>query len=509
VYQREAALRNPGLEAAWHRWKAALEKVPQARSLPDPRFTYSYYIQHVETRVGPQRHALAVAQMFPWFGKLMLRGGVAWEGAEAERRRFEAAQLKLDHTVAEAYYERYYLGKAIQIVEENLELVKYLEGVARARYRAAAARHPDVIRAQVELGKLEDRLRTLKELDGPLSARLNAALGQPVLTPLPFPKTAPVAAVDVGDERLLDWLEASSPELSALDHETKRAEKAVSLARQEYVPDVTLGLTWIETGRALNPATPDSGKDPVIAMLSVNVPIWLQRIGAGVREAKRRLRSAQQMRWDRGNTLGAQVKMACFRFRDAERKMALYGDTLVPKARESLAATDKAYQAGDATFLDLVDAERVLLEFMLMRERSVADYNQRLAELEMLVGRPLPRRNGPARETRAGPDVETGGPAETEGERPGPAEPAGTEARAGESPEAAAPRPETPETEKAATREMAWWTCPMHPEVYQPGPGKCPKCGMDMIRQSARGPAGKNAEEGSRTAAPDERTHQQ
>ena len=57
-YLAYAALNNPGLEAAFNRWKAALQKVPQGRSLPDPQFTYKYFIKEVETRVGPQRHKL-------------------------------------------------------------------------------------------------------------------------------------------------------------------------------------------------------------------------------------------------------------------------------------------------------------------------------------------------------------------------------------------------------------------------------------------------------------------
>jgi hypothetical protein len=73
-YLSYAALNNPGLEAAFNRWKASLERIPQVRALPDPRFNYLYYVQEVETRVGPQRHGLGINQVFPWFGKLKLRG---------------------------------------------------------------------------------------------------------------------------------------------------------------------------------------------------------------------------------------------------------------------------------------------------------------------------------------------------------------------------------------------------------------------------------------------------
>jgi outer membrane protein TolC len=69
----------------------------------------------------------------------------------------------------------------------------------------------------------------------------------------------------------------------------------------------------------------------------------------------------------------------------------LYRDVLIPKAKESIGSTETAFRAGAASFLDLVDAERSLLEFELSFERALANRAQRLAELEMLVGRTMPR----------------------------------------------------------------------------------------------------------------------
>ena len=94
-YLAYAALNNPGLEAAFNRWKAALERIPQVKALPDPKFNYLYYVREVETRVGPQRHGLGIAQAFPWFGKLKLRGDVATEAAHVARKRYDVVKLKL------------------------------------------------------------------------------------------------------------------------------------------------------------------------------------------------------------------------------------------------------------------------------------------------------------------------------------------------------------------------------------------------------------------------------
>jgi len=408
-YLTYAALHNPGLEAAFDRWKAALEQVPQVKALPDPRLTYRYFIREVETRVGPQEQGFALAQTFPWFGKLKLRGDAAWEASEAARMRYETTKLRLFYRVSEAFYEYYFLGRSIAVVREQRDFMKYLEAVLRVRYKAAAAAHANVIRAQVELGKLDDRLRALVALREPVIAGLNAALNRPVEADLPWPDSIDEQGLAATDEEIIAWLEVANPELRELEHEVARQDYGVRLARRDYYPDVTLGLDYVDTGPAVM-AAPDSSKDPVVAMISVNLPIWRQKLEAGVRQAEARKRAVAGARAERLNSLTSAVKMVLYRFRDAERKIDLYRDTLLPKGRQSLIASEAAFRAGTASFLDVVDAVRVLLEFELSYERALADLAQRLAELEMLVGKEFRR---PA----DGLQDEQGGPAGVEEEQ--------------------------------------------------------------------------------------------
>ena len=404
-YLAYAALNNPGLEAAFSRWRAALERVPQVRALPDPRFTYQYFIEEVETRVGAQRESFALAQMLPWFGKLELRGDAAMQAAEAERQRYEAAKLKLFYQVKNAYYEYYYLWRSIQTVKDNVQLLENTERVARTRYKAGAASHPDVIRLQVELGKLTDRLRTIEDLRQPLAARLNAALGCPADAPVPWPARLAEHPAAATDQALMAWLPESNPELKALDHETRRSRTQIDLAQKDYFPDVTVGMSYIQTAPSTHGRhPPDDGKDPVVAMVSVELPIWREKLDAGVREARARHVAAMRTRQDRANALAADLKLALYQYRDAGRKIGLYRDTLIPKAAEGLKTLQVAFASGQATFTDLIDAERLYLEFALAYERALANQAQRLAELEMLVGRSIPLAGNETPE----PPVQTG-----------------------------------------------------------------------------------------------------
>jgi len=138
-YLRYASLDNAGLKAKFDEWKAALEQLPQAKALDDPKFTYSYFIEEVETRVGPQRNKFGIMQIFPWFGEIEARTDVATAKAKAVRQRYEASKLKLFWQVKVVFYEFTYLATAIDIAKQNLELLQYFEEIARTKYRAATA----------------------------------------------------------------------------------------------------------------------------------------------------------------------------------------------------------------------------------------------------------------------------------------------------------------------------------------------------------------------------------
>jgi cobalt-zinc-cadmium efflux system outer membrane protein len=387
-YLGYAALNNPGLEAAFNRWEAAVERVPQAVSMPDPMLSYTHFIEEVETRVGSQEFKVGLSQKFPLFGKLSLRGDVAAQAASAEGQRFQAAKLKLFYRVKHAYYEYYYLGRAIAVTEENVKLLASLENVVRNKYAAASVPHSAVMRIQIEQAKLEDRLKALRELRAPLTARLNAALGRAGDDVLPWPKRISEGKISLTDDQLLARLREANPELKALDFQTAGGKGAEDLARKERYPNVAIGLSYIETD--------DTSRDPITATVSVNLPIWRGSYLAKEREARARREASVKRRADRERVLVSDLKMAAYRFRDAERKIALYGETLVPKAEQSLKVTRQSFEGGKADVLDLVDAERTLLEFGLSYERARADRAQSLAEIEMLVGRELGTKGGGA-----------------------------------------------------------------------------------------------------------------
>lgn len=385
-YLRYAALNSPSLKAAFHDWKAALEKTGYAGAMPDPMLSYGYFIENVETRVGPQEHRLSLKQAYPWFGTLGARKDIAWEAANAVLGKYQSEKLRLFYQVKAIYYNLYYLGREIALTRENMELLFFWESVVRTKYKVALRQHPDVIKVQVELGKLEDRLASLEAMVEPVAARLRAVLNIDENIVIGLPEEIVINEQAINHDSLLARVVADNPDLIVLGHLIDKERAGVSLAQKENWPNFTFGVDYIRTGEAINPLLAESGKDPWMVSVGINLPIWLGKNKSKKQEAQARYRSAEYRHIDAKNRAIAVTEKVLFEYDDAMRKISLYRDGLLPKAEQSLNANYTAYQAGEADFLSILDAQRLLLDFELKLEKAMVDLATKRAELEMITG---------------------------------------------------------------------------------------------------------------------------
>ncbi|MBL4847048.1 MAG: TolC family protein [Planctomycetes bacterium] len=389
-YVRIALERNRSIQADAERWRAGLARIPQARSLPDPTISYGGFIERVETRIGPQRHRVGLMQRVPWPGKLTSASAQALEEAEAGRARTDATRLRVVFEVRAAYADYYYLARELAITRQTLELVRHWEAIAQTRFRTGArAAYRDVVKAQVEIGRLEDRASTLLQAREPRSQRLRELLDLPVSTQLPWPRPFPARAIARSDDQVRHLLHEHSPRLRDLSLQIAARERGVDRAQQSYFPDFSFGFDYIEVGPARNSGVTGSGDDAIVGKLGLSLPIWFGRNAASVSEARARLRAAELDRHSLDNRLQTGLTRGLFAYHDSERKLSLYRDSLIPKGEESLQTAAAAFESGEGDFLSVLDAERVLLEFHLSRERALVDRETSLSNLEMLTGADL------------------------------------------------------------------------------------------------------------------------
>lgn len=381
-YLQYASLNNANLKAMFEEWRAALEQIPQAKALPDPQLQYGYYARQSEMQMNQM---IGVMQMFPWFGKIDARTEAAAKSAEAAQQKYRGAQLALFKEVKEGFYEYVYLAKATEIAKENLELLRHFEEVARTRYATAEAGQPDMIRAQVELARMEYVLSSLEQLREPIVSKLRSVLTLPKGTNLPWPKQEEFEAVLLDYGRLVTLLIQKNPELAGLNFEAMAAKSRIELAKKNFYPDIGIGVEWTQFDKSGG----NSGRDAVALVFQMNLPLWRDSYSAGQRQAQAMAASIEHQKIDTENTLLAKAAQSYYDYNDSIRKIHLYKDTLIPKGEELLQASETAYKAGTIDFLSLLDSQRLLLDYYLSYQRALADNRQKLAELEMLAGAEL------------------------------------------------------------------------------------------------------------------------
>lgn len=378
-YLEYAESHNAGLKSSYQQWQAVIEQVPQAKALPDPQVTYNYWTRQSDQQM---KQTAGVMQTFPWFGKIDARTQAAIKETSAAQQKYQAARLALFKEIKEGFYEFAYLAGAIDIAKENLELMKHFEEVAETKHMTAEASHPDVIRAQMEIAKIEDVLRGLNQLREPMVSRLRTALTLPVDTNLPWPKAEEFNAVEMDYELLANILRQKNPELASLNYEAMAAGSKITLAEKNFYPDIGIGVNWENMDSR-------GSRDGVAMVFQINLPLWRDSYSAGERQARAQKASIEQQKIETENVLLTKAAQSLYEYRDSIRKIRLYRDTLIPKGRELLQASEAAYRQGTIDFLSLIDAQRTLLDYHLSLRRAIADNQQKLAELEMLAGTEL------------------------------------------------------------------------------------------------------------------------
>lgn len=390
-YLEEGARNNPGVQAAFARWQAALEKVPQATAWPDPKLTFGVFVVPVETRTGPQRMKYGLSQQLPWFGKRDLKGSVAEQDAVAMQAMAAGQKLSVYRDISNAFYEYAYLGRALDAAREEGGLLEFLESVVESRYRVSGASYADLTRVQVERARIEERLVSLEEYRHPLAEQLRTLLGRPAGVDLPLPASLPQADIQWPDSRILETMTQTSQALAALDARVRSAQSAISLAEKERYPDLTVGVESISTDAPRMRGVVNEGKDPLALTFGINIPLDWSGREAAVRQARSSATAARLERADKLAGLEALTSKLLFGLRDASRRLTLLQETIIPKARQNFEAALDGYQAGQARMTDLLAAEKTLIELELQQHRTRADHLQRLADLDAVVGQEIPR----------------------------------------------------------------------------------------------------------------------
>lgn len=381
---KEALARNPEIQAARKQWEAAANRVAQASSLDDPtlqvqlwNFPQSFNVTHTQNSI------FGVSQTFPFPGKLTLKGEVASRSADMTEQALRARERDLIARLKQAYYDLFLAHKAIQIHHEQIDLLKQFFEIANAKFRTGKGSQVDVLKAQVELSSLHQHLPALEQRRDTAQAKLNTLLDRDPRVPLEPPQAPHDQRFDKDLEELFQVAVTARPELKAGELAVQRNERARALAQRQYYPDLHLAFQRFQNFNA---------NDGFGAVVSINMPFafWTKpKYDAGVQEASAAVAAARADLHTAENLTRFQIRDLLAKVRANWEVAVLYRTTVLPQAEQGVEAARAGYRAGKTGFLDLIETERALRGFQLEYYRALVEKEQRLADLEQVIGTDL------------------------------------------------------------------------------------------------------------------------
>lgn len=416
-YLRIALERSPEILAAQRRVAAEAERIPQVTALDDPTLTDTFWPfpnNSLQTAAGRLPNTLSIQQRFPWLAKLRVRGEVVEQETKMALTQLAQAQLRVAQEVRLAYYDVAYYQEAIRITEENERLLQELVAFAEIRVTVGGSAQ-DVLRAKLELDKLREQLivlrRQLRQSQADLAALLHASpelepLAETPLPPLPAPETV---------DQLYEIAVRCRPELQQQLHAIVRDQRRRELAALQYYPDFLAGAGWSAvTANNAVAARTANGHDNFNFTVGVSLPIWRDKLRAGVREAEHRVvEAARRYDAERDDTF-RQIRRLIAQIDAVEKQLTLFRQSIVPRAKQTLDVSISDYRVGKVDFLQVIDNYTEWLMFQIQVVRLEANLGQALASLERVVGCQLAATPNPAMlpaETAPPPLRIDGGPA--------------------------------------------------------------------------------------------------
>ncbi len=379
---REALAANPGVQAALRRVEAQRRRVPQAKSLPDPVLTVGWMGDPkpfgVQRQDPSSYRSVGVEQEIPFPGKLKLRGQIADREAEAAWWEYEDVRRRVVAEVKAAYYDYFYYDKAIATTLKNKDLLDKLARIAEVRYQVGKGIQQDVLKAQVELSRLRQRLTVLEQQKETARARLNTLLDRAPESPLgPAAPFEPVQ-LTYALETLYQLARENDTGLQREQRLIERGQLAVNLARKEYYPN--FGVGYMYQNRPLLPEMHGF-------TFSLNIPVFYKsKQREGVNEATQELLASERSRESREATLYFEVKQEYLAAKAADELARLYSAAIVPQSSLALESALAAYEVGTVDFLTLLESYGTVLDYEVDYYRELANYQIALARLEPLVG---------------------------------------------------------------------------------------------------------------------------
>lgn len=380
--EREALSNNPDVLMAARNAEAAEKRVTVASALPDPMIGYE--VQSVgefgKSTVGREEmsmRGLVVSQEIPFPGKRSTMGRAAEKAAGREQEALREVKLRILNAVRAAYYNYYLAYRSAEILEQNKEIMKNFQRIAETRYATGQGIQQDVLRAQLEVSMLLEKLAMEEQKKEAQRTMINSLLGRNPLASLAKPGDRLPTVFQASLEDLAERAVSHAPAVLAGQKMVEMNEAELRLSRLEFLPDFTVTAGRFERGDM-----PDFWQ----ASVMLKVPLWFWNKSAAVKESAAELGASRHEYEARRLMVISKVKDQYTMAKTSEQLLNLYESGILPQARLALQSATSNYQVGKIDFLSLLESQSVLLRYQLQYENELVNLNKTISMISEVTG---------------------------------------------------------------------------------------------------------------------------
>ncbi|AGC75853.1 TolC family protein [Nonlabens dokdonensis] len=380
-YIQEAEANNPEIQAFELRYNIAEEKVNEANWIPNTEVSAGYFVSEPETRVGAQRARIGVKQMLPWFGTITARENYATAMADAEYVDITIAKRKLALSVAQSYYSLYSIRAKQAVLDENIQLLETYEQLALTSVEVGKASAVDVLRLQIRQNELQQQQEVLEEEFRAEQTAFNNLLNRESMMTV---DVVPEMEIPQEDPFYDNEALALNPELLKYDKLYESVAQSELLNQRESLPMIGFGVDYLPVTERSDVNFNDNGKDVLMPMVSVSIPIFNNRYKSISKQNELRQQEIETQREQRLNVLESAFAKA-----QSQRNQARIAyNTQVRNLKQAQDAEEilvKNYETGTIDFNDVLDIQELQLKFQMNQIESVQRYYVQSAIINYLI----------------------------------------------------------------------------------------------------------------------------
>jgi cobalt-zinc-cadmium efflux system outer membrane protein len=380
--EQEALLNNPEINMAAKKAESADEKKSLAAAMPDPMI--GYMVQNVGSpfawSIGAEdmsMQGVVFSQEIPFPGKLGTMGHAAEKMAAREQENAREIRLRVLAELRNAYYDYYLTYRSTEILSQTRDLMKNVQQIAETRYGTGQGMQQDVLRAQLEVLMLLDKLAEEERKAETRAAMINGLIGRNPLAALGRPAEPPRTSLVKSAEELAAMAEAHSPLLQGKKRMVEQSALEVSSRKKDYLPDMVLSGGWYTRGEK---------SDVWAGSLMFRVPLYFWNKSTGVKAANAELHSSRYDYDAAKLAVLTRVRDLAAAARTAEHHLHLYSTGIIPQAGQALQSATSNYRVGKTDFLSLLDSQSLLLKYQLMEQEELVNLHKTISMIGEMTG---------------------------------------------------------------------------------------------------------------------------